>query len=44
MTDAAALASRFGIDLRSRAFWQDSLTLIRDDVDRFVALVTATAG
>lgn len=37
--DAADLAARFGIDIRSRAFWESSLNVIRADVDRFVALV-----
>lgn len=39
MADAAELAGRFGIDIRSKAFWQGSLAVIREDVDRFEALV-----
>jgi oligoendopeptidase F len=39
MADAADLASRFGIDLRTRGFWDASFDIIRRDVDRFEALV-----
>jgi pepF/M3 family oligoendopeptidase len=39
MADAAELAGRFGIDIRAKAFWQGSLDVIREDIDRFVALV-----
>ena len=39
MADAATLASRFGIDLRSIDFWRSSLRVIREDVDRFEALL-----
>lgn len=39
MADAAELAARFGIDIRARAFWEGSLDVIREDIDRFVALV-----
>ena len=41
---AAALAARFGIDLRSRQFWRSSLDVIREDVDRFERLVAGSAG
>jgi oligoendopeptidase F len=37
--DAATLAGRFGIDIRSRSFWDASLDIIRADVDRFERLV-----
>ena len=37
--DAAELAQRMGIDIRSIDFWRASLALIRDDIDRFEALV-----
>ena len=37
--DAATLAARFGIDIQSKAFWEGSLNVIRQDVDTFVALV-----
>lgn len=37
--DAAELAQRMGIDIRSIDFWRASLALIRADVDRFEALV-----
>lgn len=39
MADAAELAGRFGIDIQSKAFWQGSLDVIREDIDRFVELV-----
>ena len=38
--DAAALAAEFGIDIRDGAFWRSSLDMIRQDVDRFVAMVS----
>lgn len=37
--DAATLAARFDIDIRSKAFWTASLDVIRQDVDAFVQLV-----
>jgi pepF/M3 family oligoendopeptidase len=37
--NAADLAARFGIDLRQRKFWEDSLAIIEKQVDQFVALV-----
>jgi oligoendopeptidase F len=37
--DAATLAARFGIDVRSEDFWRSSLAVIRADVDRFEELV-----
>ncbi len=37
--NAADLAACFGIDLRSRKFWEDSLAIIEKHVDRFCALV-----
>ena len=39
MADAAELAARFGIDLRSTDFWRASLAVIRKDIDRFEALI-----
>lgn len=39
--DAATLAARFGIDIRSKDFWASSLDVIRQDIDEFVALVDA---
>jgi pepF/M3 family oligoendopeptidase len=39
LADAATLANRFGIDLRSPDFWQASLGIVRQDIDRFVRLV-----
>jgi oligoendopeptidase F len=44
MADAADLASRFGIDLRTRGFWDASFNIIRRDVDRFEALVDELVG
>jgi pepF/M3 family oligoendopeptidase len=35
---AADLAGRFGIDIRSRAFWDDSVGIIRERIDRYCAL------
>lgn len=37
--DAADLAARFGIDIRTPAFWQSSLDVIRADVNRFEELI-----
>ncbi len=39
MADAATLAARFGIDLRTEAFWQSSLDIIRQDITQFEALI-----
>jgi len=39
LADAATLAERFGIDIRSTGFWQASLDVIRHDVDRFERLI-----
>jgi oligoendopeptidase F len=39
MADAATLAARFGIDIRSTDFWASSLALVREDIDRFESLV-----
>jgi oligoendopeptidase F len=36
--NAADLAARFGIDIRGRAFWDDSLEIIRGRIDRYCAL------
>jgi oligoendopeptidase F len=40
MADAATLAARFGIDLRSIDFWRASLALIVNDIDRLAALTS----
>jgi pepF/M3 family oligoendopeptidase len=40
--DAAGLAGRFGIDIRSVEFWRASLDVIRRDIDRFEVLVAAS--
>lgn len=42
MHDAATLAARFGIDIRSAEFWQGSLHLIAEDVTRFEDALRAT--
>ena len=39
LDDAAGLAARFGIDIRTPDFWRSSLDIIRADIDRFEALV-----
>lgn len=39
LDDAATLAAKFGIDIRSRGFWEAGLQSIRRDIDRFEALV-----
>jgi pepF/M3 family oligoendopeptidase len=39
MDDAATLAARFGIDIRTPDFWRSSLAIIRADIDRFESLV-----
>jgi pepF/M3 family oligoendopeptidase len=39
MDDAATLARRFGIDVRTEAFWRSSLEILRDEIDRFEALI-----
>jgi oligoendopeptidase F len=43
MADAATLAGRFGIDLRSIDFWRSSLALIAADIDR-LALLTQVSS
>lgn len=42
MADAASLAARFNIDLRTSAFWQASFDVIRGNIDRFEQLVGAS--
>jgi len=44
LADAATLASRFGFDIETRKFWDDSLAIVRTDVDRFEALVNESVG
>lgn len=39
LADAATLAGRFGIDIRTPDFWRASLDIIRDDIGRFETLV-----
>lgn len=39
LADAATLAQRFGIDIRSGAFWEGSLRQIERDVEQFEALI-----
>jgi pepF/M3 family oligoendopeptidase len=40
LDDAATLAQRFGIDIRTPDFWRGSLDQIRGDVDRFERLTS----
>ena len=40
LADAATLADRFGIDIRTPDFWRASLGTIREDIDRFESLVS----
>ncbi|MFQ5796450.1 MAG: M3 family oligoendopeptidase [Candidatus Bipolaricaulia bacterium] len=37
--EAADLAARFGIDIRTSDFWRSSLSVIRADIDRFESLI-----
>lgn len=39
LADAAELAQKFGIDIRTKAFWKGSLDTIGKDVDEFVKIV-----
>jgi oligoendopeptidase F len=39
LADAATLAARFAIDLRSEAFWTACLDIIRQDITRFEVLI-----
>ena len=41
MDSATALAARFGIDVTSPAFWESSLAIIVEDIDRFEALAAS---
>ncbi len=40
LADAANLANRFEIDIRTPAFWRSSLDVIRADIDRFEELAS----
>lgn len=42
MADAPTLAEQFGFDIGKTDFWRNSLEVIRQDVDRFTALVEGT--
>jgi pepF/M3 family oligoendopeptidase len=42
MGDAAELAARFGIDIRSTDFWRASLAVIRADIDKFERLTNVS--
>lgn len=39
VADATTLAQRFGIDIRTPAFWRSSLDVIRTDIDEFQDLI-----
>jgi pepF/M3 family oligoendopeptidase len=41
LADAAPLAARFGIDIRTPAFWRASLDVLRQRIDEFAALAQA---
>jgi oligoendopeptidase F len=41
LADAATLAARFGIDVRTPGFWRSSLAIVRADIDRFEELVAS---
>lgn len=41
MADAAALAARFDIDIRTPDFWRSSLNVIAQDVERYESLVAS---
>ena len=43
MGEAAELAAEFGIDVRSPRFWEESMDLLRVDIERFVQLVEELA-
>src|SRR4029078_6163171 len=44
LADAAGLAGRFGIDVRSTAFWASSLDVLRARIDTFEQLALAEAA
>ncbi|MBA2452123.1 MAG: oligoendopeptidase F, partial [Chloroflexia bacterium] len=44
MADAATLAGRFGIDLRSPEFWHSGIHFVRQDIDRFEMLIQDRVG
>jgi oligoendopeptidase F len=45
MADAAPLAARFWIDIRSPEFWRGSMDVIRGEIDRYCAsALTDSAG
>jgi oligoendopeptidase F len=44
LDDAAGLAARFGIDVRSTAFWASSLDVLRRRIDEFERLAAASTG
>ena len=39
VADAATLAARFGIDVRSPGFWRSSLDVVRADIDEYERLI-----
>ena len=43
MADAAELAARFGVDIRSPQFWESSLEIVGEEIDRFVELAPRNA-
>ena len=41
LADAATLAERFGINIRTPDFWRASFAIVRGDIDRFEQLIAA---
>ena len=41
LADAATLAARFGIDIRTPDFWRASLNIIKEDVNRFLLILNS---
>ncbi|HEX6288993.1 MAG TPA: M3 family oligoendopeptidase [Herpetosiphonaceae bacterium] len=44
LADAATLAERFGIDIRTPDFWRSSLDIVRDDIRRFEQVIEPRLG
>ncbi|MDT7960377.1 MAG: M3 family oligoendopeptidase, partial [Armatimonadota bacterium] len=43
MADAPTLATEFGFDLRTPAFWRSALDTVRENINRFVALAQSAS-
>ncbi|MGI8968462.1 MAG: M3 family oligoendopeptidase [Chloroflexota bacterium] len=44
LADAATLAERFGIDIRTPDFWHSSVDIVRGNIDRFEQLLSAESS